>query len=203
MKIICIGHNYVKHIKELNNAIPEEPVFFMKPDSSLLLSNKDFYIPGFSNEIHHEVELVIKINRLGKSIEARFAHRYYDEIGLGVDFTARDVQRQLVAKGLPWEKAKAFDSAAVLGKFILKEELGDLGNIDFSLKKNQVVVQQGNSNDMLFSFDTIIAHLSQFVTLKIGDLIYTGTPSGVGTVHIDDRLEGYIGDKKMFDFMVK
>ena len=203
MKIICIGHNYVKHIKELNNAIPEEPVFFMKPDSSLLLSNKDFYIPGFSNEIHHEVELVIKINRLGKSIEARFAHRYYDEIGLGVDFTARDVQRQLVAKGLPWEKAKAFDSAAVLGKFIPKEELGDLGNIDFSLKKNQVVVQQGNSNDMLFSFDTIIAHLSQFVTLKIGDLIYTGTPSGVGTVHIDDRLEGYIGEKKMFDFMVK
>ena len=203
MKIICIGHNYVKHIKELNNAIPEEPVFFMKPDSSLLISNKDFYIPGFSNEIHHEVELVIKINRLGKSIEARFAHRYYDEIGLGVDFTARDVQRQLVAKGLPWEKAKAFDSAAVLGKFIPKEELGDLGNIDFSLKKNQVVVQQGNSNDMLFSFDTIIAHLSQFVTLKIGDLIYTGTPSGVGTVHIDDRLEGYIGDKKMFDFMVK
>jgi acylpyruvate hydrolase len=203
MKIICIGHNYVKHIKELNNAIPEEPVFFMKPDSSLLLSNKDFYIPGFSNEIHHEVELVIKINRLGKSIEARFAHRYYDEIGLGVDFTARDIQRQLVVKGLPWEKAKAFDSAAVLGKFIPKEELGDLGNIDFSLKKNQVVVQQGNSNDMLFSFDTIIAHLSQFVTLKIGDLIYTGTPSGVGTVHIDDRLEGYIGEKKMFDFMVK
>jgi acylpyruvate hydrolase len=203
MKIICIGHNYVKHIKELNNAIPEEPVFFMKPDSSLLLSNKDFYLPGFSNEIHHEVELVIKINRLGKSIESRFAHRYYDEIGLGVDFTARDVQRQLVAKGLPWEKAKAFDSAAVLGKFINKEELGDLGNIDFSLKKNQVVVQQGNSNDMLFSFDTIIAHLSQFVTLKIGDLIYTGTPSGVGTVHIEDRLEGYIGEKKMFDFMVK
>lgn len=203
MKIICIGHNYIKHIKELNNAIPVEPVFFMKPDSSLLLSNKDFYIPGFSNEIHHEVELVIKINRLGKSIEARFAHRYYDEIGLGVDFTARDIQRQLVAKGLPWEKAKAFDSAAVLGKFIPKEELGDLGNINFSLKKNEVVVQQGNSNDMLFSFDTIIAHLSQFVTLKIGDLIYTGTPSGVGTVHIEDRLEGYIGEKKMFDFKVK
>lgn len=203
MKIICIGHNYIKHIKELNNAIPVEPVFFMKPDSSLLLSNKDFYIPGFSNEVHHEVELVIKINRLGKSIEARFAHRYYDEIGLGVDFTARDIQRQLVAKGLPWEKAKAFDSAAVLGKFIPKEELGDLGNINFSLKKNEVVVQQGNSNDMLFSFDTIIAHLSQFVTLKIGDLIYTGTPSGVGTVHIDDRLEGYIGEKKMFDFKVK
>lgn len=203
MKIICIGHNYIKHIKELNHEIPQEPVFFMKPDSSLLLSNKDFYIPGFSNEIHHEVELVIKISRLGKSIEARFAHRYYEEIGLGIDFTARDLQRQLVAKGLPWEKAKAFDSAAVLGKFIPKEELGDVGNIDFSLQKNQMVVQQGNSNEMIFSFDAIIAHLSQFVTLKIGDLIYTGTPSGVGTVHIDDRLEGYIGNKKMFDFLVK
>jgi len=203
MKIICIGHNYIKHIKELNHDIPQDPVFFMKPDSSLLLSNKDFYIPGFSNEIHHEVELVIKISRLGKSIESRFAHRYYDEIGLGIDFTARDLQRQLVAKGLPWEKAKAFDSAAVLGKFIPKEELGDVGNIDFSLQKNQTVVQQGNSNEMIFSFDAIIAHLSQFVTLKIGDLIYTGTPSGVGTVHIDDRLEGYIGNKKMFDFLVK
>ena len=203
MKIICIGHNYIKHIKELNNTIPKEPVFFMKPDSSLLLSNKDFYIPGFSNEIHHEVELVIKINRLGKNIEERFAHRYYNEIGLGVDFTARDIQRQLVEKGLPWEKAKAFDSAAVLGKFMPKEEIGDTGQIIFSLQKNQVVVQQGNSNDMLFPFDAIIAYVSQFVTLKIGDLIYTGTPSGVSTVHIDDRLEGYIGEKKMFDFLVK
>jgi acylpyruvate hydrolase len=203
MKIICIGHNYIKHIKELNHEIPDEPVFFMKPDSSLLLSNKDFYLPGFSNEIHHEVELVIKINRLGKSIETRFAHRYYEEIGLGIDFTARDLQRQLVAKGLPWEKAKAFDSAAVLGKFIPKEELGDLGNIDFSLRKNQAIVQQGNSSEMIFSFDAIISHLSQFVTLKIGDLIYTGTPSGVGSVHIDDRLEGYIGETKMFDFLVK
>lgn len=203
MKIICIGHNYIKHIKELNNEIPQEPVFFMKPDSSLLLSNKDFYLPGFSNEIHHEVELIVKISRLGKSIESRFANRYYEEIGLGIDFTARDLQRQLSAKGLPWEKSKGFDSSAVLGKFIPKEELGDLGNIDFSLRKNQKIVQQGNSSDMLFSFDAIIAYVSQFVTLKIGDLIYTGTPSGVGTVQINDRLEGYIGEKKLFDFLVK
>jgi len=170
MKIICIGHNYVKHIKELNNAIPQEPVFFMKPDSSLLISNKDFYKPDFSDEVHHEIELVIKINRLGKSIEERFAHKYYEEIGIGIDFTARDIQRQLVQKGLPWEKAKAFDQSAVLGDFIPKEELGDLGQIDFYLKKNQQIVQQGNSNDMLFSFDAIIANVSQFLTLKIGDL---------------------------------
>ena len=203
MKIICIGHNYLKHIKELNNAIPQEPVFFMKPDSSLLLSNKDFYKPDFSNEVHHEIELVIKINRLGKSIEKRFAHKYYEEISVGIDFTARDIQRQLVQKGLPWEKAKAFDSSAVIGKFIPKEELGDLGQIDFYLMKNQQIVQQGNSNDMLFSFDAIIAHVSQFVTLKIGDLIYTGTPSGVGSVQIGNRLEGFIGEKKLLDFLVK
>ncbi len=203
MKIICIGQNYIKHIKELNHEIPQEPVFFMKPDSSLLLSNKDFYLPGFSNEIHHEVELVIKISRLGKSIEPRFASRYYEEIGLGIDFTARDIQRKLAAKGLPWEKAKAFDSAAVLGKFIPKEELGELSNIDFSLQLNQKVVQEGNSGDMIFNFDSIISYVSQFVTLKMGDLIYTGTPSGVGTVHINDHLEGFIGERKMFDFLVK
>lgn len=203
MKIICIGQNYIKHIKELNHEIPQEPVFFMKPDSSLLTSNKDFYLPGFSNEIHHEVELVIKINRMGKSIDPRFAHRYYEEIGLGIDFTARDVQRQLAAKGLPWEKAKAFDSAAVLGNFISKEELGDLSNIDFSLQLNLSIVQQGNSGEMIFNFDTIISYVSQFVTLKMGDLIYTGTPSGVGSVHVNDRLEGFIGDRKMFDFKVK
>lgn len=203
MKIICIGRNYLKHAKELESEIPTEPVFFMKPDSSLLLDNRHFYIPEFSNEVHHEVELVVKINRLGKYIEARYAHRYYDEIGLGVDFTARDLQRQLIAKGLPWEKSKAFDSAAVLGDFIAKEEMGDLGQIEFSLQKNGETVQQGNSKDMIFTIDTIIEHVSQFVTLKIGDLIYTGTPAGVGAVHIDDRLEGFIGERKMFDFLVK
>jgi len=203
MKIICIGRNYLKHARELEHDIPTEPVFFMKPDSSLLLDNRHFYLPGFSNEIHYEVELVVKINRLGKTIEARYAHRYYDEIGLGVDFTARDLQRQLIEKGLPWEKSKAFDSSAVLGEFIPKEELGDLGQIDFSLRKNGEIVQHGNSRDMIFAVDTIIEHVSQFVTLKIGDLIYTGTPAGVGPVKINDQLEGFIGERKMFDFLVK
>jgi len=203
MKIICIGRNYLKHARELEHDVPTEPVFFMKPDSCLLLDNRHFYIPSFSNEVHYEVELVVKINRLGKTIEARYAHRYYDEIGLGVDFTARDVQRQLIEKGLPWEKSKAFDSAAVLGGFIKKEELGDLGQLEFSLRKNGEVVQEGNSRDMIFAVDTIIEYVSQFVTLKIGDLIYTGTPAGVGPVKIDDQLEGFIGDKKMFDFLVK
>jgi acylpyruvate hydrolase len=203
MKIICIGRNYLKHARELEHDVPTEPVFFMKPDSCLLMDNKHFYIPGFSNEIHYEVELVIKINRLGKTIEARYAHRYYDEIGLGVDFTARDVQRELIAKGLPWEKSKAFDSAAVLGGFVPKEELGDTRQIEFSLRKNGELVQLGNSRDMIFDVDTIIEHISQFVTLKIGDLIYTGTPAGVGPVKINDHLEGFIGERKMFDFLVK
>jgi acylpyruvate hydrolase len=203
MKIICIGRNYLKHARELDHDVPSEPVFFMKPDSSLLLDNRHFYIPGFSNEIHYEVELVIRINRLGKTIEARFASRYYDEIGLGIDFTARDIQRQLKEKGLPWEKSKAFDSSAVLGRFIQKEELGDLGQIEFSLRKNGEVVQHGNSCDMIFPVDTIIEYISQYVTLKIGDLIYTGTPEGVGPVKINDRLEGFIGERKMFDFLVK
>ncbi len=203
MKIICIGRNYLKHARELEHDIPTEPVFFMKPDSSLLLDNRHFFIPEFSKEIHHEVELIVKINRLGKSIESKFANRYYDEIGLGVDFTARDLQRVLIEKGLPWEKAKAFDSAAVLGEFIPKQELGDLGLIDFSLRKNGEVVQVGNSRDMIFNIDTIIEYVSQFVTLKIGDLIYTGTPAGVGPVKINDRLEGFIGERKMFDFLIK
>ena len=203
MKIICIGRNYVKHAQELKHEVPTEPVFFMKPDSALLLDNKPFFLPDFSKEIHHEIELVIKINRLGKNIEAKFAHRYYDEIGLGIDFTARDVQRQLIEKGLPWEKAKAFDSSAVLGKFIPKEEIIDIRQILFSLKKNGEVVQSGDSQLMIFPFDTIIEHVSKYVTLKIGDLIYTGTPAGVGPVAIDDRLEGFIGEKKMFDIQVK
>ncbi len=203
MKIICIGRNYVKHAQELKNDIPEEPVFFMKPDSALLLGNKPFYIPDFSNDLHYEVELILKISRLGKNIEPRFAHRYYNEIGLGIDFTARDIQRKLSEKGLPWEKAKAFDSSAVLGDFVPKEELGDLADIRFSLLKNAEIVQDGHSADMIFPFDSIVAHVSKYVTLKIGDLIYTGTPAGVGPVNIDDRLEGFLAGKKMFDFMVK
>ncbi|GET21117.1 fumarylacetoacetate hydrolase family protein [Prolixibacter denitrificans] len=204
MKIICIGRNYSEHAKELKNEVPTEPVYFMKPDSALLLRNRPFYIPDFSNEIHHEVELVVKIGRLGKNIQEKFAHRYYDEIGLGVDFTARDIQRECKAKGLPWEKAKGFDSSAVLSnEFIAKSELGDVNNIAFSMKKNGEVVQDGNSSDMLFNIDKIIAYVSQFMTLKMGDLIYTGTPSGVGPVAIGDRLEGFIGDKQMFDFQIK
>jgi len=203
MKIICIGRNYVKHAQELNHDVPTEPVFFMKPDSALLKDNKPFFLPDFSKEIHHEIELVVKISRLGKNIEAKFAHRYYDEIGLGIDFTARDLQRQLIEKGLPWEKAKAFDSSAVLGKFIPKDELGDLGHLLFSLKRNGEVVQSGDSQLMIFPFDTIIEHVSKYVTLKIGDLIYTGTPAGVGPVAIGDSLEGFIVEKKMFDILVK
>ncbi|GET33320.1 2-hydroxyhepta-2,4-diene-1,7-dioate isomerase [Prolixibacter bellariivorans] len=204
MKIICIGRNYSEHAKELKNEVPTEPVYFMKPDSALLLRNRPFYIPDFSNEIHHEVELVVKVGRLGKNIQEKFAHRYYDEIGLGVDFTARDIQRECKAKGLPWEKAKGFDSSAVLSnEFIAKSELGDVNNIAFSMKKNGEVVQDGNSSDMLFNIDKIIAYVSQFMTLKMGDLIYTGTPSGVGPVAIGDRLEGLIGDKQMFDFQIK
>jgi acylpyruvate hydrolase len=203
MKIICIGRNYVKHAQELNHDVPTEPVFFMKPDSALSKDNKPFFLPDFSSEIHHEIELVVKISRLGKNIEAKFAHRYYDEIGLGIDFTARDLQRQLIEKGLPWEKAKAFDSSAVLGKFLSKEELGDMGQILFSLKRNGETVQSGDSQLMIFPFDTIIEHVSKYVTLKIGDLIYTGTPAGVGPVAIGDRLEGFIGEKKMFDIQVK
>ncbi|HSM49084.1 MAG TPA: fumarylacetoacetate hydrolase family protein [Draconibacterium sp.] len=204
MKIICIGRNYVAHAHELNNEIPQEPVFFMKPDSSLLRNNDPFYIPEWSKEIHHEIELVIKINRIGKNIEKRFAHRYFDEIGLGIDFTARDVQNKLKEKGLPWEKAKAFDQSAVLGgMFIDKTVFPDQQNISFKLKINGNVVQDGSSKLMIFSFGEIISNVSKYVTLKIGDLIYTGTPAGVGPVKIGDHLEGFLEDKKILDFMIK
>lgn len=204
MKIICIGRNYVAHAAELNNEIPEEPVFFMKPDSALLRNNDPFYIPDWTKEVHHEIELVIKINRLGKNIEKHFAHRYFDEIGLGIDFTARDVQNKLKAKGLPWEKAKAFDQSAVLGSaFIDKTVFPVQENIFFKLDINGKTVQDGNSELMIFSFEEIISHVSKYVTLKIGDLIYTGTPAGVGPVKIGDHLEGYLEDKKLLDFMIK
>jgi len=204
MKIICIGRNYVAHIRELNNEVPGEPVFFMKPDSSLLRNNDPFYIPAWTNDVHHEIELVLKINRIGKNIEKQFAHRYFDEIGLGIDFTARDVQQKLKDKGLPWEKAKAFDQAAVLGNtFIKKQDLPDAANIKFKLNINGNTAQEGNSNLMIYSFDDIIAYVSQFVTLKIGDLIYTGTPAGVGPVKIGDRLEGFLEDSKLLDFEIK
>jgi acylpyruvate hydrolase len=204
MKIICIGRNYVAHIQELKNEMPEEPIFFMKPDSALLRNNDPFYIPDWTNEVHHEIELVIKINRIGKNIEKRFAHRYFDEVGLGIDFTARDVQNQLKDKGLPWEKAKAFDKAAVLGgTFISKSDFPNSEAINFKLDINGENVQQGNSELMMFDFEEIIAHVSKYVTLKMGDLIYTGTPAGVGAVKIGDHLEGYLEDEKLLDFLIK
>tara|TARA_B100001741_G_scaffold312708_1_gene316701 strand:- start:3626 stop:4237 length:612 start_codon:yes stop_codon:yes gene_type:complete len=203
MKIICIGRNYVNHAKELGNTIHSEPVFFLKPDTAISTKGHPFFIPDFTSNVHYEVELVIKINRVGKHIEEDFAHKYYQEIGLGIDFTARDVQEEVKAKGLPWEKAKGFDGSAVISRsFIPKEEL-DLNKIDFTLEKNGDTVQVGNSKDMLFNFDKIIAYISQFYTLKIGDLIYTGTPAGVGQVNNGDILKGFIGTQKMFEVKVR
>lgn len=203
MKIICIGRNYAEHAKELNNAIPTEPVFFMKPDTALLKDGEPFYYPDFTKDLHHEIEIVIKINKVGKHIEPEFAHKYYEEIGLGIDFTARDLQTIAKEKGLPWEKAKAFDGSAPLGKFVNKSTLGNLANINFELKINEQSRQVGSTKDLLFNFDHIISYVSKFVTLKVGDLIYTGTPSGVGAVNIGDKLLGYINGDLFLEFEVK
>ena len=203
MKIICIGRNYIDHIKELSNQKPMNPVVFLKPDSSVIAKNQNFIIPSFSNEIHHEVELVIKINKVGKHIDKSFSHKYYDEIGLGIDFTARDIQNNLKEKGHPWEKSKAFDNSCMVGKFLKKEKLEDISKIQFSLKKNNEIVQSGCSNDMLWKIDELISYVSQYFTLKIGDLIFTGTPSGVSKVESGDILEGYISSIKMFTLKVK
>jgi len=203
MKIICIGRNYANHAKELGNTIPTEPLFFLKPETAIQPKGHPFFIPDFSNEIHYEVELIIKIDKIGKNIEELFAHKYYSQIGLGIDFTARDIQEECKAKGLPWEKAKGFDGAAQISRsFINKSEL-DLNDISFLLEKNGEQVQIGNSKDMLFSFDAIIAHISKFYTLKIGDLFFTGTPAGVGKVEKGDILKGFIGEKEMFKVGVK
>ena len=203
MKIICIGRNYIDHIKELSNQKPLNPVVFLKPDSSIIAKNQNFIIPSFSNEIHHEVELVIKINKVGKHIDKSFSHKYYDEIGLGIDFTARDIQSNLKEKGHPWEKSKAFDNSCMVGNFLKKEKLEDISKIEFSLKKNNELVQSGCSNDMLWKIDELISYVSQYFTLKIGDLIFTGTPSGVSKVESGDILEGYILSNKMFTLKVK
>lgn len=203
MKIICIGRNYVDHISELNNEKPSEPVIFMKADSSVLLKKFPFVIPEFTNDVHHEVELLVKINRVGKYIDAKFAHKYYDEIGLGIDFTARDLQSELKAKGLPWEKSKAFDGSAVIGDFLPINTFSSLENINFELRKNGESVQQGNSGLMLWKIDELIAYVSQFFTLKKGDIIFTGTPKGVAKVVTGDLLEGYIEEKKMFKVNIK
>ena len=203
MKIICIGSSYAKHIEELESEKPENPVIFLKPESAILAKNQPFFIPDFSNNIHYEVEVLVKINKVGKYIHQKFAHKYYDEIGLGIDFTARDIQAKCKEKGLPWEKAKAFDGAAPLGKFVSKEEFDSVKEINFSLEKNGEIVQQGNSKDMIFSFDSIIAHVSKFFTLKIGDLIYTGTPAGVGPVKIGDDLLAKIEGKELLKVQVR
>lgn len=203
MKIICIGRNYSEHAKELGNETPKEPVFFLKPDTAISPKGHPFFIPDFSNNVQYEVELVIRINRLGKHIEEKFAHKYYEQIGLGIDFTARDIQQEVKEKGLPWEKAKGFDGSAVISrKYLDKKEL-ELADLNFSLKKNGEIVQSGNTQQMLFKIDKIIAYISQFYTLKIGDLIYTGTPAGVGQVKPGDVLEGFIEEQKMFNVNVR
>lgn len=203
MKLICIGRNYTDHIKELENEKPKDPVVFLKPDTSILIKKQPFFIPEFSNDVHHEVELLVKINKVGKYIDKKFAHKYYDEIGLGIDFTARDLQAQLKAKGLPWEKAKAFDGAAVIGKWLPKSKFRDINNINFSLNKNGELVQSGNTELMLWKVDELIEYVSKYFTLKIGDIIFTGTPAGVGKVFADDELQGYIEDEQLFSIRVK
>ncbi|AUC82178.1 fumarylacetoacetate hydrolase family protein [Lacinutrix sp. Bg11-31] len=203
MKLICIGRNYTDHIKELENEKPTDPVVFLKPDTAILLKKQPFFIPEFSNDVHHEVEVLVKINRVGKYIDKKFAHKYYSEIGLGIDFTARDLQAQLKAKGLPWEKAKAFDGSAVIGSWLPKTEFKDLNNLGFSLKKNDDIVQQGNTSLMLWKIDEIVEYVSKYFTLKIGDIIFTGTPAGVGKVVANDKLKGFIEDKQLFSITVK
>ena len=203
MKIICIGRNYTEHIAELENERPEHPVIFLKPDTSILLKKQPFFIPDFSSEVHHEVEILVRINRIGKHIDKKFAHKYYDEIGLGIDFTARDIQSELKQKGLPWEKAKAFDGSAVVGKWLPKTIFDTVDKIDFRLEKNGAVVQQGNTNLMLWKIDALIEYISKYFTLKIGDIIFTGTPSGVGKVIANDKLKGFIGEQEMFSITVK
>ncbi len=202
MKIICIGRNYVEHIKELGNETPDEPVIFMKPDSAVFRQRDAFYIPDWSNEIHFEAEIVVKLNRLGKNIEAKFAHKYFKEFTLGIDFTARDVQSRLKEKGLPWEKAKAFDQSAVMGEYLPVDDY-DLDNLNFSLRRNGEIVQQGNTNLMMRSVPEIIEHCSQYFTLKIGDLIFSGTPAGVGKVNPGDILEGFIEDRKVLNVKIR
>lgn len=203
MKIICIGRNYIEHAHELNNPVPAEPVFFMKPETALIRAGLPFFYPDFSKDVHFEVELVLHICKLGKHISERFAHTYYDKIGIGIDFTARDVQSICKQKGLPWEIAKAFDGSAPVSKFIPKENFPDLYDINFSLEKNNETVQKGNSGMMIFNFEKIITYVSRFTTLKIGDLIFTGTPAGVGPVGIDDNLKAYIEGEKLMDINIK
>ncbi|MAZ72669.1 MAG: 2-hydroxyhepta-2,4-diene-1,7-dioate isomerase [Flavobacteriaceae bacterium] len=203
MKLICIGRNYTDHIKELANDRPSDPVIFMKPDTSILLKKQPFFIPDFSSEIHHEVEVLVKINKIGKHIQEKFAHKYYDEIGLGIDFTARDLQQQLKEKGLPWEKAKSFDGAAVIGNFFKKNTFTNLKDLTFRLEKNGEIVQQASTALMLWKIDALIEYVSKYFTLKIGDVIFTGTPAGVGKVSPNDILKGFLEEEQAFSIKVK
>ena len=203
MKIICVGRNYVDHIKELNNNKPKEPVLFLKPQTAIINKGKPFFIPSFSNEIHYELEVIIKINRLGRFIEKKFSHKYYDEIGLGIDFTARDLQLELKKNGLPWEKAKAFDGSCLIGDWKNKKDFNNIDNIDFRLTKNDEIVQNSNTSLMLWKVDELIEYISKFFTLKIGDIIFTGTPAGVGKVQLNDKLKGYMNDDELLSINIK
>lgn len=202
MKILAVGRNYLEHIKELGNQTPEQPVIFSKPETALLKNNEPFYLPDFSNDIHHELEIIVKISKTGKNIEEKFAHKYYEEIGIGIDFTARDIQSYLKSKGLPWDLAKGFNDSAPISNFVSKHNF-DLNNLNFSLEINGETRQSGNTSMMIHSIDSLIAFVSKYFTLKTGDIIFTGTPAGVGAVKINDRLVGKIEDKVMFDFEVK
>lgn len=203
MKIICIGLNYRKHAMELGRPLPAEPVVFLKPDSSIVKNNKPFFLPGFSSMIHYEVEVVVKISKLGKGISPKYAHRYFDELTVGIDITARDIQNRNSASGLPWELSKCFDGSAPLGKFVAADSVADINNLDFRLEINGNIVQKGNTSDMIFSISEIVAYVSQFFTLKTGDLIFTGTPSGVGPLKKNDNLVAYLGDEELLDMMIK
>ena len=203
MKIICIGRNYTEHIAELQNERPTEPVVFLKPDSAVLLKQHPFVIPEFSNEIHHEIEIIVRINKVGKYIDTKFAPKYYNEIGVGIDFTARDIQDKLKEKGLPWEKAKAFDGSAVIGDFLPIKDFSSLENLTFELTNNGNTVQTGNTDNMLWKIDELISYVSQYFTLKIGDIIFTGTPAGVAKVSPNDVLEGFLEGKKLFRIQIK
>jgi 2-keto-4-pentenoate hydratase/2-oxohepta-3-ene-1,7-dioic acid hydratase in catechol pathway len=203
MKIICIGRNYAEHAKELNNPLPSSPVFFMKPETSLLTRNRPFYYPDFSTDIHYETEIVLRICKVGKNISERFAHTYFDAIGLGIDFTARDLQQKAKEQGLPWESAKAFDNSAPISEFVQVSDLPDVHNLEFKLLINGIQVQKGVASEMIFSYEKIISYISRFVTLKMGDLIFTGTPAGVGPVSIGDHLEAFLGERKMLSFLIK
>lgn len=203
MKIICVGRNYFDHIYELKNEKPDSPILFLKPETSIIQNKQPFFIPDFSNDVQYEVEVLIKINRLGKGISPQFSHKYYDEIGLGIDFTARDIQNKLKKDSLPWEKSKSFDGSALIGNWINKKNIDNLNNLDFRLTKNGDIVQKGNTSEMIWKIDELISRISKFFTLKIGDIIFTGTPSGVGRVNENDKLIGYINDKECFSIKIK